>query len=306
MIKPKESIRPKLLQKGDTIGIVAPAGKIAKEGVVIATKTLKDRGYKVVLGEHIFNESSIFAGNDNERAEDFQLMLDNPEISLILCARGGYGSVRIIQELDFTNYMRNPKWISGFSDITVFHSFLSNQNIESLHSIMPVNFSPGFEDDESFLSWERAISYNSHELIVETNSLNILGKTEGIIVGGNLSILISLLSTPFELLTDDRILFIEDVGEYLYHLDRLMMNLKLSGKLGRLRGLIVGGMTEMKEGNSNFGKTAYEIISGHCSDYSYPICFGFPAGHQKQNYCLRMGANVQLHVNIDSVKLASK
>ncbi|WP_372752358.1 LD-carboxypeptidase [Labilibaculum sp.] len=296
--------QPAALQKGDKIGIISPAGKMDPEKVGNAVSRIEKEGYKVVLGNHVFDVKNQFAGTDLDRLHDFQRMLDDPEIKAILCARGGYGSVRILEHLDFDLFIRNPKWIVGYSDITIFHSYLNTiLGVESLHATMPVNFPSDLKDNQSVVTLFNSLSGDFENYEIATHKLNRNGITEGELVGGNLSIIYSLRGTVMDFETHEKILFIEDVGEELYHLDRMMRNLKLGGKLSELQGLIVGGMSDMKGGNPDFGQSAYEIISECIENYSYPVVFDFPAGHITENWALPLGRSLKLDVNDRAVKL---
>lgn len=296
--------QPAALLKGDKIGIISPAGKIDPEKVGIAVSKIENAGYKVVLGNHVFDEENQFAGSDMNRLCDFQLMLDDPEIKAILCARGGYGSVRILEHLDFDLFIRKPKWLVGYSDITVFHSYLNNiLGVESLHATMPINFPVDDRDNRSVPTLLQSLTGDFENYEISSHQLNRNGTTEGELVGGNLSILYSLRGTALDFETHGKILFIEDVGEELYHLDRMMLNLKMGGKLSELQGLIVGGMSDMKAGNPDFGKTAYEIILESIENYTYPVVFDFPAGHIKENWALPFGRFLKLDVSEKRVKI---
>ncbi|PKQ64669.1 hypothetical protein BZG01_14140 [Labilibaculum manganireducens] len=296
--------QPAALVKGDKIGIISPAGKINPEKVGIAVTRLEEAGYKVVLGNHVFDVENQFAGSDMNRLRDLQLMLDDPEIKAVLCARGGYGSVRILEHLDFDLFIRNPKWIVGYSDITVFHSYLNNiLGVESLHATMPVNFpSMKEKEDNSLSTLLHSLAGDSENYEITSHELNRNGVTEGELIGGNLSILYSLRGTVMDFEPHGKILFIEDVGEELYHLDRMMKNLKMGGKLSELQGLIIGGMSDMKAGNPDFGKTAYEIILESIENYSYPVVFDFPAGHIMENWALPFGRFLRLDVSEKGAK----
>ncbi|GAB7089175.1 S66 peptidase family protein [Marinifilum fragile] len=289
--------QPTALEKGDKIGIISPAGKIEPEKVGIAVTMLERLGLKVVLGKHVFDEYHQFAGRDLNRLKDFQQMLDDPDIKAILCARGGYGCVRILEHVDFDLFLRKPKWIIGYSDITVFHSYLNNiLDVESLHSVMPINFT----DDETGKSVESlccAIMGNQEDYRIQSHELNRLGIAEGELIGGNLSILYSLRGTNMDFETHGKILFIEDVGEELYHLDRMMHNLRMGGKLSELQALVVGGFSSMKEGDPKFGKSAYEIINEAVENYYYPVVYDFPAGHINDNWTLPLGRYVKIVVD---------
>jgi muramoyltetrapeptide carboxypeptidase len=290
--------QPAALLKGDKIGIISPAGKMDPEKVGIAVSKIENAGYKVVLGNHVFDEENQFAGSDINRLCDFQLMLDDPEIKAIICARGGYGCVRILEHLDFDLFIRNPKWLVGYSDITVFHSYLNNiLGVESLHAIMPINFSIDDQDNKSVQTLFQSLTGEFENYEISSHQLNRFGITEGELMGGNLSILYSLRGTAMDFETHGKILFIEDVGEELYHLDRMMLNLKMGGQLSELQGLIVGGMSDMKAGNPDFGKTAYEIILESIDNYTYPVVFDFPAGHIKENWALPFGRFLKLDVS---------
>jgi len=289
-------VRPPWLKKGDKIGIVAPARSISFEEVHPSIRIFQRYGLEVVLGSYVFSRHHQFAGTDDQRRRDFQQMLDDPSIRAIVCARGGYGSVRIIDQLDFARFLQFPKWIVGYSDITVFHSHLHRQfGMETLHATMPVHLvteTPGDSLDTMLNAlFGSRISYSFSQ-----TPLSCDGKSEGLLVGGNLSILYSLSGSSSELDTRGKILFLEDVDEYLYHIDRMMMNLKRSGKLEHLKGLIVGSMTRMNDNAVPFGKTANEIIFEAVKDYKYPVCFDFPAGHSDNNLALILGRQVSFKV----------
>ncbi|MFA8435942.1 MAG: LD-carboxypeptidase [Marinifilaceae bacterium] len=296
--------QPPALRKGDRIGIVAPAGRIAKEKVIPAVKRFEDWGLKVVMGNHVFSDYNQFAGKDKDRLQDLQDMLDDSNIRAIVCARGGYGCIRILEHLDFDLFMRNPKWIVGYSDITVFHSYLNHiLGVESLHSTMPVNFPGDGKETPALNSLQSSLFGQVPSYHIQPHPLNRKGVAETELVGGNLSILYSLRGTAMDVETHGKILFIEDLGEELYHLDRMLMNLKIAGKLAELSGLIVGGMTDMKEGDPSFGKSAYEIIREAVEGYSYPVVFNFPAGHIPDNRTLPMGRFLRLEVEEEGVRL---
>lgn len=295
--------QPTVLNKGDKIGLVAPAGKINRQKIITAKTVLESLGYEVILGEHVFDEHHIFAGTDENRAKDFQFMLDHKDIRAIMCARGGYGCIRIIDKLNFDGFSKNPKLIIGFSDITIFHAHLNHLHFGSLHATMPINFTENIADSGSL---QKLVDYLDGKVThyqIPTHELNRIGNCEAELIGGNLSIICSLNSTDYELNTDKKVLFIEDLNEDLYHLDRLMHSLKLSGKLDHLEGLIIGGMSGMKDGETPFGKSAYEIIHEAIKDYNYPIIFNFPAGHIDENWPLPLGKKVKLNVNEKEVTL---
>ena len=288
-------ISPPYLNPGNKIGIISTARKLTESELEPALKVFADWGLEVVLGKYLFAEDHQYAGSDEQRATDLQRMLDDDEISAIICARGGYGTVRIIDRIDFSNFMKNPKWIVGYSDITVLHSHIHrNFGIETLHAIMPLNF-PG--SSEALSSLKKALFGKSLSYELEPHPFNRNGQCKGQLVGGNLSLLYSLNNTASDIDTNDKILFIEDLDEYLYHIDRMMINLRRSAKLEKLAGLIVGGMTEMNDNEVPFGKTAYEIIAEAVKPYSYPVIFNFPAGHVSDNRVLIIGRESEMTVS---------
>lgn len=293
---------PPSLKIGDTIAIVSTARKISKEEINFATKTFENWGLKVVLGKTIGAEYNQFAGKDEFRASDFQDMLNNQEIKAIICARGGYGTVRILDYLDFTHFTNNPKWIVGYSDVTALHTLINCYlNIQTIHGTMPINFKTN--SNESLNSLKNALF--GKKFIIEANphSFNKFGIVEGEIIGGNLSILYSILGTKSGFNTDNKILFIEDLDEYLYHIDRMIVALKRSGKFNKLKGLIVGGMTDMNDNTIPFGKAAEAIINEHLENFDFPICYDFPSGHISDNRSLILGEKSNLSVDEKQVKL---
>jgi len=297
-------ITPSYLKKSDNIGIVATARKISLSELKPAIDKFTEWGLNVVLGKNIFSESDQYSGTDEQRLSDFQQMLDDDSIKAIIVARGGYGTVRIIDKIDFKNFKKNPKWIIGYSDITVLHSHIhQNFGIETLHATMPINFPIDGKNNNAILHLKKALFGEKIIYEIENNLLNRNGNTTGILIGGNLSLLYALASTSSDIDTSGKILFIEDLDEYLYHIDRMMMQLKRSAKLKNLAGLVVGGMTDMKDNTISFGKTAYEIIADAVSEYNYPVCFGFPAGHIEDNRALILGRKINLNVSSEIVKL---
>ncbi|MDV7186721.1 LD-carboxypeptidase [Lutibacter sp. TH_r2] len=294
-------IEPAFLQKNDTVAILSTARKITLNEIQPAIDLLKNWGLQVQIGKTIGLEENQFAGSDEERANDFQQMLDNPKIKAIWCARGGYGTVRIIDTLDFTEFKKHPKWIIGYSDVTVLHSHIHNLGFQTLHATMPLDVSKNTNEALSTLKkslFGETISYQ-----IESSKENKFGNCSGELVGGNLSMFYSLLGSESSINTNDKILFIEDLDEYLYHIDRMLMNLKGNGYFENLKGLIVGGMTDMHDNAIPFGKSAKEIILDAVSKYDFPVVFDFPAGHLKDNRALVLGRNIELEVRENNTKL---
>ena len=288
---------PPSLQPGDKIAIIATARKISQQELQPAFEMFRKWGFDPVYGRNLFRDDHQFAGSDTERLEDLQWALDDENITAIICARGGYGTVRIIDQIDFSKFQLNPKWIIGYSDVTVLHSHIHKQiDIETIHAIMPINFPKDGSENEALSSLKKVLNNENIHYTLNTHPLNRKGNAEGILVGGNLSILYSLIGTASDIDTDGKILFLEDLDEYLYHIDRMMMNLKRSGKLANLAGLIVGGMSDMNDNTVPYGKTAEEIISAMVAAYSYHVCYQFPAGHQIDNRALILGRNITLNV----------
>ncbi|MBI4929404.1 MAG: LD-carboxypeptidase [Bacteroidetes bacterium] len=285
---------PPYLKKGDKIGITAPARKISREEIQFAIDTFEKWGLKVIPGKNLFGCENQYSGSDEQREKDLQEMLDDTSIRAVISARGGYGTLRIIDKLNFKKFQNNPKWIIGYSDITVLHSHIhQNFEIETIHGTMPINFS---KDEESVEMLRQALFGETISYKISSHPLNRKGKTEGSLVGGNLSLLYALKGSKSGISTSGKILFIEDLDEYLYHIDRMMVSLKRAGKLSHLAGLIVGGMSDMKDNTIPFGKTAEEIILDAVKEYDYPVCFGFPAGHQTKNLALPFGRRAKLSV----------
>ena len=287
---------PSYLKKGDKIGIVACARKISPDELKPAVAFFNSNGLEVVFGKNLFNEDHQFSGTDAERAADLQQMLDDPSIKAIISARGGYGTMRIIDKIDFTTFRQYPKWMIGYSDITVLHSHIHNFGIETLHATMPINFTKNEEATSTLL---KALTGEKLSYEVGSHPLNRNGNAEGELVGGNLSLLYALTASTSDISTKGKILFLEDLDEYLYHIDRMMLNLERAGKLSNLAGLVIGGMTDMKDNAIPFGKTAEEIIMDAVKEYNYPVCFNFPAGHIDRNLAMIFGRKVKLSVGKD-------
>jgi muramoyltetrapeptide carboxypeptidase len=300
-------MRPPHLQKGDTVAIAATARKVSLAEMQPAITQFESWGLRVYMPEDLFATNDQFAGNDSLRAKVFQQLLDHTTIKAIFCARGGYGTVRMIDALDFTLFTQSPKWIIGYSDITVLHSHLYTHKLAStLHATMPINMQAHNADTESIESLRKVLFGESFSYTFSSHPLNREGKATGNLIGGNLSVLYSLLGSTSDIDTSGCILFLEDLDEYLYHIDRMMVNLKRNGKLAKLAGLIVGDMSEMRDNTIPFGKTAYQIIAEHIGEYNYPVVFGFPAGHEKRNLALEMGSVYELQSTTTDCKLSSK
>lgn len=289
---------PEFLKKGDLVSIIAPSGKIDVKKVINAKKHLENIGLIVEIGENINKNFYQFSATEDLRILDFQKSLNNKNIKAIFCARGGYGAVQIIDKLDFTKFNKNPKWIIGYSDITVFHSYLNKKlEICSIHGTMPVNYSNFPLTSQSFEYLTKLTFGERLEYKIKSSKYNIYGQAKGEIVGGNLTILYSLRGTPYDINTDNKILLIEDVSEYLYNIDRIMYNLKIGGKLKNLKALIVGGFTDLKDNEQPFGKTIYDIILSAVNEYNYPVIFNFPVGHQKENFAIKLGCVASISSN---------
>ncbi|HEY0433802.1 MAG TPA: LD-carboxypeptidase [Chitinophagaceae bacterium] len=296
---------PPYLIKGDLIGITCPSGFMPVEKASECIRVLNEEwGYRTVVGKTVGNEYQYFSGTDEERLKDLQQMLDDPEVKAILCGRGGYGLTRIIDRLDFKQFRRQPKWVIGYSDVTILHSHIySNFYISSLHAPMASAFNEGAYVGRYVQSLHQALQGKKLKYSCDAHSLNRKGEAIGELVGGNLTLLAHLVGTDSDLKTKGRILFLEDVGEYLYNIDRMMYQLKRTGKLAKLAGLIVGGFTDMKDTQRPFGSPAYEIIHEAVREYNYPICFGFPVSHGKENYALKIGVGYKLRVGKNKIIL---
>ncbi len=295
-------IQPNYLQKNDTVAIVSTARKITLNKIQPAIDLMNSWGLKVVVGETIGFKDHQFAGNDEQRTADFQKMLDNTEIKAIWCARGGYGTVRIIDQLDFTKFKKQPKWVIGYSDVTVLHNHVHNLGIETLHATMPLDVAKNTE--QALYSLKKNLFGDVISYEISTSKDNKLGAVSGNLIGGNLSMLYSLLGSETSIDTANKILFIEDLDEYLYHIDRMLMNLKRNNYFKNLKGLIIGGMTDMHDNTIPFGKNAKEIILAIISKYDFPVVFDFPAGHLKDNRALILGRKVELKVEKEKTMLS--
>ncbi|MFD0700855.1 S66 peptidase family protein [Myroides pelagicus] len=294
-------IKPNYLKEGDKVAIVCTARKFSKEEAIPAMELLASWGLVPVLGETIGLDEHQLGGTDDERIADFNKQLRDPSIKAIWCARGGYGTVRIIDHIDFEVLLANPKWIIGFSDVTVLHSHIHNLGVETIHGIMAFSVPKATEDSKESLRkmlYGEKVSYD-----VDANNNNIEGAVEGVLVGGNLSILYSLLGSVSSIKTEGKILYIEDLDEYFYHLDRMMHNMDRNGMLSGIRGLIVGGMTDMHDNSIPFGYDAIQIIKSVCAQYSFPIMFDMPSGHGQENVALPFGGKVRMTITAEGAKL---
>ena len=302
---------PPYLKKGETIGITCPAGFITLEDIQPAVTKLQEWGYSIKIGSTVGKKDFTFGGTDEERLQDLQQMLDDKTIKAIMCARGGYGAVRIIDQLDFKKFIATPKWIIGFSDVTVIHSHLNkNFGIASIHSKMCNSFPKDWSKAEpvqieTINSIQKCLAGEKMNYTAIPNEKNKLGKAEGILIGGNLKTLETLAGSKSDISTDGKILFVEDTGEYLYSIDRMFWNLKRSGKLSKLKGLIIGGfkVKPAEDPADEFGKDLFEIVLALVKEYNYPVCFDFPVGHQKNNFALKCGIKHKLTVTATETSL---
>lgn len=303
---------PPYLKAGDTIGVTSPAGYISLAEIQPAVQLMESWGFKVEIGKTIGEKDFTYGGTDEERTADFQYMLNNPDIKAIMCARGGYGVVRIIDQINFKQFTAQPKWVIGFSDITVFHNHINrNFGIATLHSKMCNSFPDDWTKAEpiqitTILSIKQALTGEVMSYTAPAAAANRVGKAEGNLVGGNLSMIETLAGTPSDLETKGKILFVEDTGEYLYRIDRMFWNLKRTGKLDKLAGLIIGGFkVKPDDAGDEFGKTVYEIVTEKVKEYGYPVCFDFPVGHQRANFALKCGIPHVLEVGAEGSTLRS-
>lgn len=301
---------PRYLKSGDTIGITAPAGYITAEEIAPSVQLMESWGYKIKVGKTIGEKDFTFAGTDEERLSDFQEMLDDTKVKAIMCARGGYGTVRIIDRIKWDHFKAKPKWIIGFSDITVLHAHINrNFGIATIHSKMCNSFPDDWSKAEAIQvetieSIHKALSGEKMKYEATLNADNRLGIAEGILVGGNLKTLETLACSASDLYTAGKILFVEDTGEYMYSIDRMFWSLKRAGKLSHLKGLIIGGFKVKSDPDTeDFGETLEQIVLKKIKNYKYPVCFDFPVGHQKNNFALKCGVRHRLQIKPESVSL---
>jgi muramoyltetrapeptide carboxypeptidase len=296
---------PPQLKKHQTIGITCPAGYMAADKAATCIATLQQWGFNVMVGKTLGSSSvNYFSGTDEERLLELQAMLDSDDIHAILFARGGYGLSRIIDRIDFARFRKKPKWLIGYSDITVLHAHIHNRyKIATLHSPMAAAFNDGEAANEFVLSLQKTLLGKKANYRSVPHAFNKNGKGAGLLVGGNLCMLAHLTGTASQLDTKNKILFIEDIGEYIYNIDRMLWQLKRSGQLDKLAGLVVGGFRDTKDTERPFGQTVDEVIHAHVKDFAYPVCFNFPVSHSRENYVLKVGGTYQLVVNNKGGKL---
>jgi muramoyltetrapeptide carboxypeptidase len=304
-MKIKSPVIPPYLKKGDTIGIVCPSGYMPEEKIVSCENVLTGSwGFKVKRGKTVGHQYHYFSGTDRERLEDLQQMMDDKEVKAILFGRGGYGMSRIIDDIDFKTFRKNPKWIIGFSDITLLHSHIHGQfNIATLHAPMGGAFNNDNGDNEFLQSLRKALTGKKQNYQADIQPFNRNGKAEGKLIGGNLTLIAHACGTDSDYNTKGKILFLEEIGEYLYNIDRMLYQLKRSGKFEGLAGLVIGGFTNNKDTEIPFGKSVEEIISDIVAEYNFPVCFGFPVSHEKENYALKVGVDYKLRVSDKTVEL---
>ncbi|WP_226789034.1 S66 peptidase family protein [Polaribacter porphyrae] len=309
-IKAQEKlITPAYLKAGDTIAILAPAGilKPSRKAVILQAKQLAESwGLQVVLGKNMFNNGNHFAGSDDERYEDFQRALDNKNIKAIWAARGGYGSVRILDKLDFSKFQQNPKWIIGYSDITSFHNHIHNLGFETLHAMMATSLEEKPEEiEETISSFKKALFGENLSYTIPSSTYNRTfdtNKIEGQLIGGNLAILASMLGSESQLNTENKILFIEEIGEYKYSIDRMLQSLKRAGYFTKVKGVVVGDMSLIKKNSTKWGSSIEQLILDAIPQ-GIPVFFNFPAGHEADNRAIIFGRRVELAVDSSSEQL---
>lgn len=284
-----------LLKAGDLVALVAPAKHIPSEYLIRAKQLLQSWGLQVIIGAHADGKQHYFSGTDDERLSDLQLALDNPEVKAIICARGGYGTIRIIDRINWDLFMQHPKWLVGFSDITVLHNHLHTViKAPSIHGTVPLNFPEDGSENEALKTLKQGLMQPTLTYSFPKHKLNRGGDFSGVVVGGNLSILHNLVGTNSDLDTCNKVLFFEDLCEPAYHVDRMLWAMKKAGKFENLKGLLVGGMTDITHTKEMFDQTISELILDNLKEYDFPIVFDFPAGHWERNFAIRLGLEAKL------------
>ena len=293
-------IQPKYLKVGDTVAIVAPSGilKNRNDEVQQAVNLLESWGLNAIVGKHVFSKDDHFAGTDDERCEDFQKALDDTTVKAIWCARGGYGTVRILDKLDYTNFKKHPKWIIGYSDITALHNQIHNEGYQSIHALMCVSLTKDLADiKESISTFKSTIFGTPINYTLDGSTFNKVGESTGQLVGGNLTMLHTMLGSKTSLGMNGKILFIEEIGEYKYHIDRMLQSLKRAGYFDNCKGLIVGDMSKLRKNTTLWGTSVEQLILDALSEYDFPIAFNMPAGHEKDNRAMVLGKTINLKVD---------
>ena len=302
-------VQPPYLKAGDTVAIVAPSGILKNKDTEIqkAKDLLKSWGLNYVIGKHVFNQNNHFAGTDDERCEDFQQAMDDPTIKAIWCARGGYGTVRILDKLDYSKFRKKPKWIIGYSDITALHSQVHNEGFESMHAMMCASLQDDPETiKETISTFKDALFGKPLHYVLAGSTYNKTGSVSGELVGGNLSILYSMLGSKTNIDTSGKILFIEEIGEYKYHIDRMLQSLKRAGYFDNCKGVIVGDITKLRKNTTLWGSSVEQLILDALSEYDFPIAFNMPAGHEKDNRAMILGRTVELTVSSEQSTVVFK
>ena len=296
---------PPYLKKGDTVGLTCPAGYMEAEKAQTCIHTLQSWGYEVMVGKTLgSNSKTYFSGTDEMRRNEFQAMLDDTNIKAILCGRGGYGVSRIIDQLDFTTFKKHPKWIIGFSDVTVFLSHLNRKlKVAALHAPMAAAFNDKQADKEYVQSLRKALKGAKANYTCKPHAFNKAGACTAELVGGNLAMIAHLIGSPSMYNVNNKILFIEDIGEYIYNIDRMLIQLKRAGVLSKLSGLMIGKFSDTQPTVRPFGQNVYQLIQSHIAEYDYPVCYNFPVSHEKENIALKVGVVHQLKITSNKVSL---
>lgn len=298
--------KPPYLEEGDTVAIVAPSGILKNNDKEVnqAKSLLESWGLSVQLGKHIFSQNNHFAGTDAERCEDLQRAMDDPKIKAIWCARGGYGTVRILDMLDWTKFKENPKWLIGYSDITALHNEIHNNGVESIHAMMCTSMRDDLSEiEETISTFKEAIVGNQLSYSLQASEYNKAGEASGQLVGGNLTMLHTMLGSTTSIETSGKILFIEEIGEYKYHIDRMLQSLKRAGYFDNCKGVIVGDISKVKKNTTLWGSSVEQLIIDALSGYTFPIAFNMPAGHEKDNRALILGRKISLKVGKDKTDI---